>query len=314
MRSLIPSRVTPMIGAAIAVSALVILFAVRAAPEHGMSALATDAAEPAMAPAPARGFGREASAKIAGNSLALSDATGAQAPSLPATSALDAAAAMLIRSGTASVQVDSLASAMARVRELARRLGGVVGNVSVESGRDQVPSATLELRIPATRFDEAVEGLRPLGTVESVNVSSQDVGEEFVDVGARLANARRLEERLVALLATRTARLSDVVSVERELARVREEIERYEGRMRYLRAHVATSTLAITVHEPPPIAAHPGARPIAQAFVQAWRNLVALTAWTIASLGVLVPVAVVAALIALVVRRRGRRVPGEATS
>jgi len=83
--------------------------------------------------------------------------------------------------------------------------------------------------VPAGRFDEVVAGLRPMGRLESVNVNAQDVGEEYVDVTARIDNARRLEQRLIGLLATRTGKLKDVLDVEQTLARVREEIERYEG-------------------------------------------------------------------------------------
>jgi hypothetical protein len=126
-----------------------------------------------------------------------------------------------------------------------------------------------------------------------VNSTAQDVGEEFVDVTARVTNARRLEERLNTLLSTRTGKLDEVLRVERELARVREEIERYEGRLRYLSTRVATSTLTITVHEPAPILGNtPGVNPIAAAMRRAWRNFVALVAALVESLGVVIPLAV----------------------
>ena len=116
-----------------------------------------------------------------------------------------------------------------------------------------------------------------------------------MDVQARVANARRLEARLIDLLANRTGKLSDALSVERELARVREEIERYEGRMRYLRTRSAISTMTVTVHEPAPVlGSKPGDNPIAQAFRDAWRGFIALIAGIIASLGVLIPLAVIA--------------------
>jgi hypothetical protein len=123
-------------------------------------------------------------------------------------------------------------------------------------------------------------------------VTAEDVGEEFVDITARVVNGRRLEERLVDLLATRTGRLQDVLAVERELARVREEIERHEGRLRYLRTRAAMSTLAVTLHEAKPIVGdHPGYSVIGEAFRQAWRNCVQLVAGLIAAMGILVPVA-----------------------
>ena len=124
----------------------------------------------------------------------------------------------------------------------------------------------------ADRFGDA-QSLGTLGRVEWVNVAAQDVGEEYVDLTARAANAERLERRLIDLLARRTGKLEDVLAVERELARVREEIERYEGRLRYLRTHVATSSLAVRVHERAPVIAGPGGTGlIGEAFRDAWRN------------------------------------------
>ena len=211
---------------------------------------------------------------------------------------------MLIRNGQASVQVDSLEVGLARIREMARRTGAVIANTSMQDGRDRVRAASLELRIPSERFDDAVNGLSPIGKLESVNVSVQDVGEEFVDVTARMVNARRLEQRLIELLANRTGKLADVLRVESELARVRQEIERYEGRLRYLRARSSVSTLTIGVHEPYPIVAtRPGERPIRDAFVQAWRNFVGFTASIIASLGVILPLGLIVALVVLLGKR-----------
>lgn len=179
---------------------------------------------------------------------------------------------------------------MTQLRRLAQRAGGFVADAAVRSGRDQVPQATLELKVPSTRFDELTEGLQPIGRLEFVNVTAEDVSEEFVDLTARAANGRRLEERLVELLRTRTGKLQDVLTVERELARVREEIERIEGRLRYLQTSAQLSTLSVSLHEPTPIIATRGQGPIAQAFREAWRNFVGLLAAGIASLGYLVPV------------------------
>ena len=217
------------------------------------------------------------------------------------------APSMIIRTGQVAVEVDSLDRAVARVRQIAAQFGGYVANTSFSGGDNQVRGATLELKLPAARFDEALAGLRPIGKVEMENVTAEDVGEEFVDVTARVTNARRLEQRLVDLLARRTGKLEDVLKVERELARVREEIERYEGRIRYLRTRSAVSTLAVTVHEPRPVlASQPGVNPIAEAFRDAWRNFVALTAGVIASMGVVIPLGLLVALAWWAWRKYGR--------
>jgi len=206
----------------------------------------------------------------------------------------DAASSMIIRTATATVEVDSLERAVVQVKELAARVGGYVANSEIEVGKSRQRQGDIEMKVPATRFEETLSGLTPIGRLESVNVEAQDVGEEFVDVTARMDNAKRLEQRLIDLLATRTGKLKDVLDVEQSLARVREEIERHEGRIRYLKAHTAMSTLSVTVHEPFPVVGTAGKSVMGEAFTQAWRNFVVLLAFAVQSLGVVIPVAVVA--------------------
>lgn len=221
----------------------------------------------------------------------------------------DPASRLIIRTGQASIEVDSLEASMAELRRIVQRIGGFVADASVQSGRNQIRSATLELKVPSSRFDELTEGLAPLGRLQFVNVGAEDVSEEFVDLTARVANGRRLEDRLVELLRTRTGKLQDVLSVERELARVREEIERMEGRLRFLKTSAQLSTLSVNLFEPPPlVASHPGRSVIGEAFKTAWRNFVGLMAGVIASLGFVVPVLVLG-WGALTVGKRYRRKP-----
>ena len=235
----------------------------------------------------------------------------AAAISLPG--ATDVLPNLIIRSGTASLQVDSLDRAMALVRALARRVGGFVGSSTAQAGKGQLHSAMLEIRMPAEHFEDTVDGLRMIGKIETVNVTAEDVGEEYVDVQARMTNDRRLEARLIDLLAHRTGKLADVLDVERELARVREEIERYEGRLRYLRSRAAVSTLSLTVHEPIPVVDEGSPGVMSEAVRDAWRNFIAVLALLIQSLGVIIPLGVVAGAGWLVVRRF-RRPPGTATA
>ena len=250
-------------------------------------------------------------ARLAAAPAALEAVTVTKAVDLPPIGPSDVTT-MVIRTGTAAIEVDSLERAIADVRALAARVGGFVAGTDLETGRQAVPTATLELKIPAARFDEALSGLRPIGKLERVEVTAEDVGEEFVDVSARMENARRLEQRLVTLLASRTGKLSDVLAVERELARVREDIERYEGRLRYLRAHAATSTLSVEVHQPYPVVGTAGTSVVGSAFTQAWRNFVAVMALLIQSLGVIVPLALLATAAWIGVRRWRRVHPATA--
>jgi uncharacterized protein DUF4349 len=240
------------------------------------------------------------------------DSRGGAALSLPG--ATDVLPNLVIRSGTAAMQVDSLDRAIALIHGLARRVGGFIGSSTTQSGRGAVPAATLEIRMPADRFEDAVDGLRPIGKVESVNVTAQDVGEEYVDVQARMANDHRLEARLIELVAQRTGKLSDVLAVEQELARVREEIERYQGRMRYLQSRAAVSTLSLTIHMPIPVVDEGSPGVMGEAVRDAWRNFITVVAFLIQSLGVVVPLGVCALAGWLVLRRFRRPPPQSATA
>jgi len=266
------------------------------------------------APAPSDGYalysgrGAQAQAQRAAASRpapALAAAAQSRIPEDAATPPLpEMPTNMIIRTATASVEVDSLQPAIVQVRLLATRLGGYVASSGIETGKNQLRQADIELKIPAARFDEALSGLTPIGKLESVNVDAEDVGEEFVDVTARMDNAKRLERRLIDLLATRTGKLKDVLDVEQSLARVREEIERYQGRIRYLAAHTAMSTLSVTVHEPPPVVGEAGHSVMGEAFTQAWRNFVVLMSLAVQSLGVVLPLGLIAAGAWFVMRRR----------
>jgi hypothetical protein len=216
----------------------------------------------------------------------------ARPDALQGVNAGSAAPTMVIRTGQAFIEVEKVDAAALKIRQLAAQVGGYITNSSISGGRDQIRQATFELKIPAPKYDPAVDLLPTIGKVETVTSTAQDVGEEFVDVTARVTNSRRLEERLITLLANRTGKLDEVLRVERELARVREEIERYEGRLRYLSSRVALSTLTITVHEPAPILGNsPGENPIAAALRRAWKNFIAVVAGSIAALGVVIPLA-----------------------
>lgn len=230
--------------------------------------------------------------------------TGAE-EALPPLSSPDVTS-MVIRSADVSIEVDSLDQAVARVRKLAGQVGGYVAGTNITTGQSQLRNARLEVKVPANRFDETLSGLTPIGKLESISIEAEDVGEQFVDVTARMENARRLERRLIELLATRTGKLKDVLDVEQALARVREEIERHEGRIRYLRAHTAVSTLSVEVHEPVPIVVTAGRSVMGEAFRQAWRNFVALASVIVQSLGVLIPLGVVALVVWILVKRTRR--------
>jgi len=148
----------------------------------------------------------------------------------------------------------------AAVNALRAALGDFGGYVSTGSvtGPDAGGSASFEVKVPAAKVGAFRAATRALGDVRSDTEKAEDVTEARADVQARLANARAEEARMLALLTDRTGSLADVVAVEKELARVRETIERFEAEERVLLGQIAMATVKVQL-ETSYVASEPGA-------------------------------------------------------
>lgn len=153
----------------------------------------------------------------------------------------------IIRTGQVSVLVEGYDASRAQIDALVAAAGGFIDSTRVEHREGQVSSAVLVLRIPSSAFGELVPALRKLGEVQSETTDASDVTAEYVDISARLGSARALEKRLLELAATRTASVAEILEVERELARIRSEIEQHQGMIKLWDDLVALSTLTVVL-------------------------------------------------------------------
>ncbi len=147
---------------------------------------------------------------------------------------------------------------MDRARAVAESLGGFVEHLS-SSGGSETPRADLTIRIPQTGFSDALEHIESLGEVQFRNLGSEDVTEQFIDLGARLKSSMAEEKSLLALL-ERSNSVTEILTVERELTRVRADIERAQGRLNFLERRVDLATIQVSLFLPgsgpsnPPVA------------------------------------------------------------
>lgn len=175
-------------------------------------------------------------------------AMAASGVSLPSGAIKAALTRKLIREAGLTLMVEDVPKAAQQVRQVAEQLGGYVASASQSRERDGRWSANLTLRVPSERYHEALSRLQGLGQVDDLRESVQDVTEEFIDLEARLRNLKRSEQHLLELL-KRTGKVSDLLQVERELSERRSEIERIEGRLRYLTHQTTFSTIRVTLRE-----------------------------------------------------------------
>jgi hypothetical protein len=147
----------------------------------------------------------------------------------------------IIYSAEVGLYVESVEGAHESVEALANKHNGWLKTSE---------NTRLHIRVPAKHFDALLDELKTLGDVQFVNKRGQDVTEEFFDLEARLKNAEHMRRRYIELLA-KAKNVQESLAIERELGRITETIERHKGRLKYLKNHIAFSTIVITLQPKP---------------------------------------------------------------
>ena len=216
----------------------------------------------------------------------------------------------LIRNGEMALHVRSITTALASLRQIMTTVGGQTANQLERQNQYGGRTASVTCRIPAERLDAAIEAIKGLGDQRALTFTTEDVTADYFDVTVRINTQKALERQLVVLLQRASNRLSDLLEIERELARVREDIDRMEGRVRMWDSQVALSSLVITLEEPAPVVVGTGGGPLrtlAESFNEAAENFVLAVAMIIAATGAILPVALLigpAIWVGVKIRRR----------
>lgn len=175
--------------------------------------------------------------------------------------------------------------------------GGYVISAHRSGVSEDARQGAFTMRVPTKRFDSALDRLQSItnAKVEGLDVSSEDVTQEFVDVRSRLRHDRAVEERLMLLLA-RAQGVSEVLAVQSRLDSVQQRIEVARGRMQYLEKMTTMSTIEVTISAPSKVSAKSSERVnhgvIVSALIQAKtdfvRNAAAIIVWVSGLLPVLI--------------------------
>ena len=235
------------------------------------------------------------------------DARGGDAA--PSVEGLPPLTPTVIKTADLEVQVarDGFGGAMEEATVVAGRYGGFVVSSSIR-GQD-VRTGSLVVRVPAENFDPALGDLRGLGTVRRQSIRGEDVGQEFVDLEARLRNLRAQETVLLRLM-DRAATISDTIRVQNVLQGVQLDVERIEGRLRFLEDQTSLSTIAVSLVQEGAVVPEPTSM-FGKAWQAAVQGFMSMIAAIVVAAGYLAPIALLAAIGLVVVRRilRSRPAP-----
>lgn len=205
------------------------------------------------------------------------------------------------------VTVADVTEASQALRDEVERSGGYVADGSSSgTGDDRV--ARLDLRVPAGKVRALRGVVAGLGEVTTDSERVEDVTEQRADLKARLSNARAQERRIVELLGQKASTLAEVLEAERELARIRESIERMEAQETTLDRKVSLATVHVNFATRGTPAWQSPIASVRRAGSFGWRagaTLAVYAAMAMAAAGpTLVPIAAVLLALVFVVRRR----------
>jgi len=156
----------------------------------------------------------------------------------------------LIKKGELNLEVSSADDTAKKIIDIVNACSGIIVDSSVEKYQNVAKKGTTILKVQPKDFEDTLAKIKAIGKLDSQRITGEDVTEEYVDLEARLKNFQMVKDRLTAILQDKARTVKDILEVERELARVGEQIESIQGRMKYLDRQVDLATITVNYYEP----------------------------------------------------------------
>ena len=155
----------------------------------------------------------------------------------------------LIRNANLDFEVDHFEKAVDTIAAVAGEEQGYINTQNSEKGANGKLQGEIVVKVLPANLDRFLMKLRALGDLKNQTIGTEDVTKDYFDTDARIRNSKRMEENLLTILQKNTTKVSELLQVEKELARVRESIEQMQGQLKYYDALVAYATVTITLRE-----------------------------------------------------------------
>jgi len=156
---------------------------------------------------------------------------------------------MIARTADLKLVVERFDEARQGMDRILTQHKGYVAHLSVSAGNDSARILIASLRVPADQLDTCIAELKELGRVTQESQAGEEVRRQHQDLTARLKNSRNTEARLNEVLQQRDGKITDVLDVEKESARVRGEIEQMEAERQSLEHRVDFATIDLRLSE-----------------------------------------------------------------
>jgi hypothetical protein len=163
----------------------------------------------------------------------------------------------IIKTAYVTIEVKDVTGSVEVLKNLVTGKGGYLSSSSVSEGYNNRLSGTVVLRIPQAEFESSLAGVKAIGTVKSVSTQGEDVTEEYVDIQAQKTSYQNQLAQYNEIM-KKAVKVSDVIEIQQQIDRVQTELNRLEGRLKYLNSRIDMSTITVNLQEPEPVGGETG--------------------------------------------------------
>jgi Domain of unknown function (DUF4349) len=170
--------------------------------------------------------------------------------SVPAVAAPPALAnRKLIRNAIVDLEIVSFDDALQKITAFANEDRGYIATTRSEKQANGKLKGEIVVKVAPENLDRFLQKIRGLGELKSQTLGTEDVTKAYFDTDSRLKNARVMEQRLIDMLKKKSDDINDLLQVEKELGRVREQIEQMQGELKFWDSQVQFATVTISLAE-----------------------------------------------------------------
>ena len=189
---------------------------------------------------------REFATKMA---KAASAETAPAAQAKPAETPAVVANRKLIRNANVELEIASFDDVVQKITAFASEDGGFIATTSSNKQANGKLRGTVVVKVAPENLDRFLQKIRGLGELKNQTLGTEDITKAYFDTDARLKNARVMEQRLIDMLKKKSEDINDLLQVEKELGRVREQIEQMQGELKFWDSQVQFATVTISLSE-----------------------------------------------------------------
>jgi hypothetical protein len=163
----------------------------------------------------------------------------------------------IIKTAFLTLEVKDISGAIESLKSIATQKGGYLSSTNVQKNYNNQLTGSVVIRIPKAEFENALSGVKGIGTVKSISTQGEDVTEEYVDVQAQISSYQNQLAQYNAIMKQST-KIEDIITVQEQIDRVQTQLNRLEGRLKYLNSRIDLSTITVNLQEPEPVGGETG--------------------------------------------------------